>query len=287
MNATTETTQLTATNVKKEKSTSMWRTLFISTLFGVGILFSLSLFFSNPKFGGRTTGHSTNLVRAKNNELSLLGNKDVSGTHTNKFYIHLYKKWADTVYTLSNTNNQFKYDISTGKTFGGFSIAQREYPGAGAIPYISVVADRHKTGAVAKSFTQKSAINNIATRMWHTGKGGRYPDELNFWVQFDTLDFAITNGYNYKKSKWTILNFVSGQGSYSNFNNVNNNWWFGAPSCKLEKNGLACETTTPNHYLLFSFNDEADGYDITENESVEVYCRVGTEANTRVACDAA
>jgi len=277
MNATTETTQLTATNVKKEKSTSMWRTLFISTLFGVGILFSLSLFFSNPKFGGRTTGHSTNLVRAKNNELSLLGNKDVSGTHTNKFYIHLYKKWADTVYTLSNTNNQFKYDISTGKTFGGFSIAQREYPGAGAIPYISVVADRHKTGAVAKSFTQKSAINNIATRMWHTGKGGRYPDELNFWVQFDTLDLGMTDQYtNENIGKWTILNFVVGQGSYNN----SNNWWFGAPSCRRENIGLACETTTPNHYLIFTTSSE------TGVNSVETYCRVGTKANTKVACDA-
>jgi len=275
MNSTTETTRLTATNVEKEKSTFMWRTRsIIFTMIGVGIVFSLSLFFSNPKFGGITTGHSTNLVRARNNELSLIGNKDVSGTPTNKFIIDMYNDYGNTVYTLSNTNNQNKHAISTGKTFGGFSTKKVGYYD---LACISVVADRHKTHAVATSFCQESAINNIGTRIWHTGHGGRYPDELNFWVQFDTLDLGMTNVHTNKNiGKWTILNFVVGQGSYNN----SNNWWFGAPSCRRENIGLACETTTPNHYLIFTTSSE------TGVNSVETYCRVGTKANTKVACDA-
>jgi len=268
MNATTETTQLNDTNVEKEKSTFMWRTRIISTLFGVGVVFSF--FFSTPNSRGINTRHSTNLVRARNNEQSLLGNNDVSGTPENVFDIYLYENRRG---LIIGNNNQQRHEISAGKTFGGFSVKQTGYGQS----YISVVADRHKTHAVATSFCQKSPINNIGTRITHTGYGGDYPHELNFWVQFDTLDFMITNKKS-ERSRWTILNFVVGQGNGGG----DNNWWYGAPSCTTEvKEGkeehLVCETTNVGHYLVFQ-----PDYEFTHR--LYVQCRVGLNSKTDKMC---
>jgi len=264
MTATNEKTRLNDTNVDKEKSTFMWRTHIIFTLFGVGIVFSLSLFFSTPNSSGIITpGHSTNLVRARNNELSLLGNKDVIGAPVNRLDFGIYGYSPNIVLTLSNTNHN-QYDVSTGESLVDYNTLGDQ---------IIVLASRHKTHAVATSFCQKSAINNISTRITHTGPGRDYPGELNFWVQFDTLSFDVTNPHNNKKSVWTISNFVIGQGSGGG----RNNWWYGAPSC-TEGHGtlLVCETTIAGHYLVLSNDSNIDG--------VYVYCQVGINSKNDIRC---
>jgi len=270
MNESNETTPLNDTK-EKEKSTHMWRTnVVVSTLFGVGILISLSLFFSTVSSGGIATESSTNLVRAENKVLSSLV-ENHSGPPENKFKFKLWTSSNFDKLTVTNTNQQ-QYDISNGQSFDGFEIKKER----DLVSYISVLAGRHKTHAVATSFCQKSAINNVATRMTHTGFGKRYPKELNFWVQFDTLSFIVTNSKYNTKSTWTILNFVVGQGSF----NDKNNWWYGAPSCVEEEYGtLVCETTIAGHYL------ELKAFSNSIVNEVKVMCRVGINSKTSFYCE--
>jgi len=260
MTATNEKTRLNDTNVDKEKSTFMWRTHIIFTLFGVGIVFSLSLFFSTPNSSGIITpGYSTNLVRARNNELSLIPRIGNIDTHENRLDFEIYDYVTHMVLTLSSTNHK-QYAVSTGESLTDYNTLGDQ---------IIVLASRHKTRAVATSFCQKSAIDNISTRITHSGDGGDYPDELNFWVQFDTLSFDFTNPDNNKKSVWTISNFVVGQGSGGG----GNNWWYGAPSCTKKKDGyFICETTTAGHYLVLTSYEN--------NNTIKISCRVGINSNT-------
>jgi len=277
MNESSETTPFNDKKEKeKKKSAHMWRTIVIvSTLLGLGMLISLYLFFSNANSNRNITEFSTNLQP----NLSLL-----HGLPESKFFFFLgsndhYNYHYDDILTIANTNHEL-HDISNGISFYEFKTKNRANDRS--FPYISVVADRHKTHDVATSFCQKSAINNVGTRITHTGPGGDYPSELNFWVQFDTLSFDVTNPDNTKKTGWTILNFVIGQGSATG---GRNNWWYGAPSCTEKKEGienregtlvaLVCETTIAGHYIVLR---KADSY------SVNVSCRVGINSKTDIKC---
>jgi len=266
MNESSETTPFNDKKEKeKEKSAHIRRTIVIvSTLLWFGILISLSLFFSNANSDGNITEFSTNLQ------------PNLPPLHVipeSKFFFILgYNDYDKDTLTITNTNHE-QHDISNDVSFYEFKTKNKSPDNNLIYPCISVVADRHKTHAVATSFCQKSAIKNILTRITHSGYGGFYPKELNFWVQFDTLTFNYNKKGKTGQNTWTILNFVFGQGSGGG----RNNWWYGAPSC-TEGHGtlLVCETTIAGHYLVLSNDSNIDG--------VYVYCQVGINSKNDIRC---